>query len=218
MLVAGALVGVVSPPLADAARPLMPAAVFVFTLGAFLKVDFPTFKAAMADRRWVLTALIWSTFGVPALMVGLIAVLQPDEELAQGMILCTLAPPVGSAAAIAAMLDLDAAFALLATIAATVISPLILPPLASFLSGGHVHVDPVAMMVRLTIIVGGACLTATMMRRYALGFVANNRHAMTGGSVVGLIVVAIGAPCMACRPSCSSSLDKWPSISPWPSP
>jgi BASS family bile acid:Na+ symporter len=91
------------------------------------------------------------------------------------------------------MLGLSAPLALLATVAATILSPVYLPPLASLLAGYHLQLDPIAMAARLTVIVGGACLCATLLRRFAGGFVAQNPHAMTGVSVLGLILVAIGA-------------------------
>lgn len=193
LLFGGVLIGLVAPPLAEAARPLLGLAVFVFTLGAFLKVDLPAFRRETTRRAWIAAVLAWTTLGVPLVMLGLVRLFQPGDALAQGMMLCMLAPPVGSAAAIAAMLGLSAPLALLATVAATVLSPLYLPPLASGLAGYHLQIDAAAMAARLAVIVGGACLCATLLRRYAGGFVAQNPHAMTGVAVLGLILVAIGA-------------------------
>jgi BASS family bile acid:Na+ symporter len=191
--VRGGLIGLFAPPLAEAARPLLGVAVFIFTLGAFLKVDLRAFRAETTQRTWILGVLAWTTFGVPLVTLGLIRLFEPGDALAQGMLLCMLAPPVGSAAAIAAMLGLSAPLALLATVAATILSPLYLPPLASLLAGYHLRIDPLAMAERLAVIIGGACLCATLLRRFAGGFVAQNPHAMTGISVLGLILVAIGA-------------------------
>jgi hypothetical protein len=91
------------------------------------------------------------------------------------------------------MLGLSAPLALLATVVATVLSPIYLPPLASWSAGTHLSIDPLAMTVRLAVIVGGACVCATLLRRYAETLVARNPHAMTGVAVIGLILVAIGA-------------------------
>ena len=193
LLFAGVLIGLAAPPLADAARPLLGVAVFVFTLGAFLKVDLAAFRLELARGAWVAAVLAWTTFGVPLVMLGLVALYRPDPLLAQGMMLCMLAPPVGSAAAIAAMLGLSAPLALLATVVATVLSPLYLPPLAGWLAGFQLHIDSWAMTGRLLVIVGGACLGAALLRRFAGRFVAANPHAMTGVAVLGLILVAVGA-------------------------
>jgi BASS family bile acid:Na+ symporter len=193
LLCGGALIGLVAPPLAELARPLMGLAVFVFTLGAFLKVDGTAFRAEAADRRTILLVLAWATFGVPLVTYGLVQVFRPGPELSQGLLLCALAPPVGSAAAIAAMLGLSAPLALLATVVATPATPLYLPPLAASLAGAEVAIDPAALSARLALIIGGAAATAWLLRRHAGGWVAANPHAMTGLSVLGLIVAAIGS-------------------------
>jgi predicted Na+-dependent transporter len=193
MLFGGVLIGLISPTLADAARPLLGLAVFVFTLGAFLKVDLASFRKELERPAWTACMLAWTTFGVPVVMLGLVRLVQPQSGLAQGMMLCMLAPPVGSAAAIAVMLGLSAPLSLLATVAATLLSPLYLPLLANWFAGYQLHIDPVAMTARLLLIVGGACACATLLRRHAGRFVAENPHAMTGIAVLGLILVAIGA-------------------------
>ena len=193
MLFAGVLIGLVAPPLADAARPLLGFAVFVFTLGAFLKVDLPSFRRELERPAWVACMLAWTTFGVPVAALGLVRLLQPEPGLAAGFMLCMLAPPVGSAAAIAAMLGLSAPLALLATVTATIVSPLYLAPLAAWFAGADLHIDPAAMTLRLLLIVGGACLCAALLRRFAGRFVKQNPHAMTGVAVLGLILVAVGA-------------------------
>ena len=192
LLLGGVMLGLIVPALAAAVRPLMGLRFSVLRWGV-LKVDFPAFKVEMQQGWPVLLVLLWVTFGVPASMLMAIEVLQPVPALAQGLMLCTLAPPVGSAAAIAAMLGFSAPLALLTTVAATVASPLYLPILAHLLAGVDVSVDPLRMAWVLLLIVGGACLGATLMRRYAHGFVQDNPDAMTGVAVTGLILVAIGA-------------------------
>ncbi|MGG5823881.1 hypothetical protein [Falsiroseomonas sp. HW251] len=193
LLCAGVLIGLVAPVLADAARPLMGVAVFIFTLGAFLKVDGAAFRAEAADRRGIVLILAWSTFGVPLLAYALVQAVRPGPDLALGLLLCALAPPVGSAAAIAAMLGLSAPLALLATVTATLAAPFYLAPLAVALAGAEMVVDPLAMSLRLGAIIGGAALTAWLLRRYAGRWVADNPNAMTGIAVLGLLLVAIGA-------------------------
>lgn len=168
-------------------------AVFVFTLGAFLKVDGAAFRREAADRRGILIILAWSTFGVPLLAYAMVQVLRPGPDLAVGLLLCCLAPPVGSAAAIAAMLRLSAPLALFATVAATLAAPLYLPPLAAILAGADLAIDPLAMSLRLGAIIGGAALTAWLLRRHAGNWVAANPNAMTGIAVIGLLLVAVAA-------------------------
>jgi predicted Na+-dependent transporter len=193
LLCGGVLIGLAAPPLAALAKPLMGLAVFVFTLGAFLKVDGAAFRAEAADRGAVISTLAWAAFGVPLVAYGLVTVLDPAPDLAIGILLAALAPPVGSAAAIAAMLGLSAPLALLATVAATLAAPFYLPPLAAALAGAELAIEPLALSARLAVIVGGAAVAAWALRRFAGGWVTANPHAMTGISVIGLIAVAIGA-------------------------
>jgi BASS family bile acid:Na+ symporter len=193
LLCGGVLIGLIAPLLAEVARPLMGVAVFVFTLGAFLKVDGDAFRAEAADRRAMLAILAWATFGVPLLAFALVQVARPGPDTAVGLLLCTLAPPVGSAAAIAAMLGLSAPLALLATVAATLAAPFYLPPLAAVLAGAELAVDPLALAARLGLIVGGAAGASWLLRRFAGRWVAANPNAMTGIAVLGLLLVAVGA-------------------------
>ena len=192
LLCGGVLVGLAAPALAEAARPLMGAAVFVFTLGAFLKVDGAAFRGELGRPGTVLV-LAWATFGVPLLVHVLVLASRLGPDLSLGLLLCTLAPPVGSAAAIAAMLGLSAPLALLATVAATLAAPLYLPPLAAALAGAELDIHAIEMSLRLGVIVGGAAAASGLLRRYAGRWVATNPNAMTGIAVVGLLLVAVGA-------------------------
>lgn len=193
MLLGGVFVGLLAPPLADAARPLLGAAVFVFTLGAFLKVDLASFRAELSRPVWIGAVLLWSGFGVPLLTWWLVKSAGGDANLGQAMVLAMLAPPAGTAAAIAAIMGLSAPLALLVMITVTIISPITLPALAAWLTGTQLSIDPLAMTARLLLIVGGACASAVLIRRFAGGFVRDNPNAMTGVTVAGLILVAIGA-------------------------
>lgn len=193
LLCGGVLIGLAVPPLAALAKPLMGLAVFVFTLGAFLKVDGAAFRAEAAHCGAVISTLAWAAFGVPLLTYGLVALLDPAPDFGIGILLAALAPPVGSAAAIAAMLGLSAPLALLTTVAVTLFTPFYLPPLAAALAGAQLAIDPVALSARLALIVGGAAAAAWAMRRFSGGWVMANPHTMTGISVIGLLGVALGA-------------------------
>lgn len=193
LLCGGVTVGLVVPALAEAARPFMGLAVFLFTLGAFLKVDGVAFRNEVQERSSTLMILAWSTFGVPLVAYALVTVLQPEHDLAVGLLLCALAPPVGSAAAIAAMLGLSAPLALLTTVVATLAAPLYLPPLVVAFTGAEMSIDPVGLSLRLMAIVGGAGAATWLLRRHAGQWVAENPSAITGIAVLGLLLVAMGA-------------------------
>lgn len=104
ILFVGVLLGLAEPALAEAAKPLMGVAVFVFTLGAFLKVDGTSFRAELARPRRLGLHLLWVVAGVPLATWGLLHGLPLPQGVRTGALLCMLGPPVGSAAAMAAML------------------------------------------------------------------------------------------------------------------
>ncbi len=189
----GVLIGCMFPALAAAAKPWMGASVFVFTLGAFLKVDGSAFHAELHRPLRAAAVLAWTLVGVPALAWALVHVLALPADIGLAIVLCMLAPPVGSAAAMAAMLGLNAALALAATIAICLLAPLYLPPIAALIGGSTVQIDAVAMLGRIVAVIGAAAGTAFALRRFAGAFVARNPSAMTGVSVVGLLTVAVGA-------------------------
>ena len=193
LLFVGVFVGLLVPELASAARPLMAAAVFSFTLGAFLKVDALSLRAQAAQPRRLAVVLLWAALGVPLTTWALVSILPLPHAIAAGMLLCMLAPPVGSAAAMAAMLGLNPALALTCTVVVSLFAPMLLPPLAHAIGAFELHIDAAGLMWRLACVVVGAAATAAALRRYAGRFVDANPLAMTGISVLGLIVVAIGA-------------------------
>ena len=193
LLFFGVLIGFVFPALAAATKPWIGSSVFVFTLGAFLKVDGYEFRAELRRPLRAAAVLGWTLVGVPTLAWVLVQLLAVPADIGLAIVLCMLAPPVGSAAAIAAMLGLNAALALAATIVISLFAPLYLPPLAALLGGSTVHIDAVTMLGRIVAVIGAAVGAAVLLRRFAGAFVARNPSAMTGVSLVGLLTVAIGA-------------------------
>lgn len=192
LLFFGVLTELVVPLAAEAARPLMGIAVFAFTLGAFLKVRGDVFIAKTRRQYAMLPAFAWVVASVPMLAVAITGTGLLLAPVALGLALCMLAPPVGSASAIAAMLNLRPALALVFTVAATVASPVYMAEAAAWVGGVKVRIDIPAMLLRLTLIVGGAGCVAALMRRYAGSFVDGNPHAMTGVAVAGLLLVGLG--------------------------
>lgn len=193
LLFFGVTIGFVFPTLASLAKPLMGVAVFVFSLGAFLKVDGEAFRTEFHQPRRAIAVLVWVSVGVPALAWAFASAIGFSTDMRLGIMLCMLGPPVGSAAAVASMLGLNAALALVVTIAISLFAPLYLPPIVAVIGGLTTHIDVMEMLRRIVAVIGTAAGAALLLRRFAGGFVAQNPSAMTGISVVGLLIVAIGS-------------------------
>jgi predicted Na+-dependent transporter len=193
LLFAGVLAGLAMPALADAASPLRDAGVFCFTLGAFLRVAPSELRRTVPTRAGALALIAWTVVGVPlATWLGL-AALGLDRALADALLLCALAPPLGGAATVAALLGLNAPLALWATVAGTLAAPWTMPALGGWLGVAGPAFEPLGTALRLALLVGGAAALAALAHRVSGPRLRANATAVTGFSVLGMVVFAIGA-------------------------
>ena len=192
LLVLSLVTGLVAAPLSAAAQTLVPELAFLLTLGSFLSAALSPREAAGA-RRLVPFALAFVGLGVPAVVYSALQVMRlgPATELA--ILVASLAPPVGSAAAIAAMLGLRLRLALIVSILLTLAAPLIMPT-ALALGGFAVSVDFGRVAVRLSrdCRAGGASQRARAALAHTWSVVIlPDAQAAAGVSVVGLAIVGL---------------------------
>ncbi len=192
LLVAALAVGLIAPALAEAARALIAAAVLMITFGAFLRVEPGMIRAGLATRMNMIV-LAWVMLGVPLLAAAVVALLQPPADLGLAILLTSLAPPVGSATAIALLLGLDATLALLTSMVASLLSPAVAPLLARPLAGDGLALDPVAMAQHMLILVGGGMGLAMLVRHAAGRHLPAVQGAAPGLCVLGLLVLSLSA-------------------------
>jgi ACR3 family arsenite transporter len=191
LLVGSLCAGVVSHPLAHFGYGLLPVSAFLLTLGSFLTAGLAPPEVRVRPTL-IAVVLVWVGLGLPLAAAALLAFIPLDPSLRAGVLLSLLAPPVGSAAAIAAMLGLQPRLALLASIALTLIAPLSIPCFASLLGLG-VAFNMGALALRLFSIIGVAALVAflTLRFRERLTSILPNQRAATGVAVIGLIIVGL---------------------------
>lgn len=191
LLVCSLLAGAALPPLATAAYPLLPLSAFLLSLGSFLAAGFGDREA---DVRIVqlIPLLVWLGIAIPLVAAALLFFVPLDPAMHAGALLSVLAPPVGSAAAIAAMLGLRPRLALVASILLTLAAPATMPLVATLL-----HLDVAMSMsslaLRLVTIVGSAALVAFVVLRFPASFrwAVPDQRAGTGLAVVGLVIVGL---------------------------
>ncbi len=191
LLVLSLVLGAAIPPLATGAYQLLPLSAFLLTFGSFLTAGFAPPERVVGWRP-VLVAVAWVGLGVPLTAAVLLAVLPLDPALHAGVLLSVLAPPVGSAAAIAAMLGLQPRLALLTSIALTLVAPLSMPGFALVL-GTEVMIDTGQLALRLALIIGSAAALAQMARHWRkhVQTVLPDQRAGAGVAVVGLVIVGL---------------------------
>jgi ACR3 family arsenite transporter len=191
LLVVSLCAGVLSQPLAHFGYSLLPLSAFLLTLGSFLTAGLAPSEIKMRPSL-IGVVLVWVGVALPLAIAGLLSFVPLDPSLRAGVLLSLLAPPVGSAAAIAAMLGLQARLALIVSIALTLLAPVSIPFFATVLGLG-IAFDMSALAIRLFTIIGLAALVAVLALRFRarLTSILPEQRAATGVAVIGLIMVGL---------------------------
>ncbi|WP_461357056.1 hypothetical protein [Bradyrhizobium sp. USDA 4454] len=189
LLIIGVLAGLAFPALADAVRPLMAAAIFVLVLGTFLQIDGAAFRRAL--RR----PLVWLLLPSLAMLACPLAVGFAARgagfrtELITALVLSVCAPPSSGTAAVARMLGFDATIPLAVTLLSMGLAPVTVPLIAAAFAG--LALDPLALAVRLALLVGGAGALALLLRRQATAQLARNSRSIDALVLASLLLFAI---------------------------
>jgi len=118
----------------------------------------------------------------------------PDRlpQLYVGLMLQSVAPPIMSAPAFAALMGLESALSLATLIAGFAVTPLSASVLAQLFLGAATRLSPLGLGLRLLLILAGSALSAALIRRIAgAGWIDRQRESIDGLSVVTLFVFAV---------------------------
>ncbi|NIA68672.1 hypothetical protein HBA54_08715 [Pelagibius litoralis] len=187
VLFIGVFLGLALPDLASLARPLLAPAVAMLLTATLVRVDWQV-MLAHARRPWV-TGLVtaWLLIGSPLLVAGLLASGVAPASLSTALVLMAAAPPILSAAPIAMILGLDGALALVVGLAATLLTPFTVPPLALALLGLELEIGVTDFMMRLSAIVAASFVVAYIIRR----IIGPARLPRVAGHIDGMVVVVM---------------------------
>jgi ACR3 family arsenite transporter len=191
LLVLSLVSGTAMPALAAIAHAILPMSAFMLTLGSFLTAGLSPREDAIRPQLAVVT-VAWAGLGVPLLAACGLLLADFGRDTQSGVLLSVLAPPVGSAAAIAAILGLQPRLALTVSIVLTILAPLSMPLLARLL-GSEVTLDMYFIAKRLAIIVGLAGTIAAIALRWRkqTSWILPNNGAAAGVAVIGLVIVGL---------------------------
>src|SRR5208282_3857014 len=192
VVIAGVIIGLCIPLLSELARPYLAVAIFIFTFGSFLKFDGRSIGGEVANVKRNILMVLWATFGVPLIVALIIIVARPGPELAQGLLFWSLVPVSPACVAFAAILRLNIAITLLATVVGTAASPFYIPALSALLGGYRLDIDPIDTCLHLVFLVGGAFLASAAAKRLASRFIRENPEAMTGIAVLAMFLAGMG--------------------------
>ncbi len=187
VLFVGVFLGLALPDLASLARPLLAPAVVVLLTASLVRVDWQVLLSHL--RRPWLTALVtaWLLVGSPLLTAGLLVHSPMPGSLVTALVLMAAAPPILSASPIAIILGLDGALALVVGLAATMLAPLTVPPLALALLGLELEIGVADFMLRLCIIVAVSFVAAFVIRRT----IGRERLPQMAAHIDGVVVIVM---------------------------
>jgi len=183
------------PPLAAWCKPIVPEAIFGLLVLAFLRVDPRELRSHFAEPALVLVATLWMMLIVPAgLGIAFVLASVPDRlpQLYVGLMLQSMAPPIMSAPAFAALMGLESALSLATLIAGFAVTPLSASVFAQLFLGSATRLSPLGLGLRLSLILAGSALSAALIRRMAgAAWIERQRESIDGLSVVTLFVFAV---------------------------
>lgn len=165
---ASLVIGMALPSWSQYARPWLSEAVFLLLTLAFMRVDALSLRERIKRPRLFVAASFWIMLTLPLLaVIGIKAFglndIGPDIMLA--IFIVTVAPPVMSAPAFVYLMGLDGALGLVVLVACVLLTPVSVPLMATFILDGALPISSVDLGLQLLILLGGAFLTATVIRR-----------------------------------------------------
>lgn len=198
------VVAVVAGTLLGPATPLphwgVPLAALLLTLGSFLCAALSPADRPATGVGATLLAMLWVGLVMPVGVLYGLSQADVSPELMSGLALAVVAPPTGSAVAIATMLGLRPRLALLVTVGLTLLAPLTMPLYLRHL-GIAAHFDLMALEYALAMIVGASALVAAIVvrKRHTARWLLPDPPAAAGIAVIGLMIIGwiAGAKCIA---------------------
>jgi BASS family bile acid:Na+ symporter len=191
----GVLLGLVVPPLAALARPLLVPTLLIPLALALVRLDWSA-AAAWRKRPLVVASLLAWILVVSPLLVWLatraLGVAGFPEPLSQALVLMAASSPIVSNVALALLLGLDAPLAVVVVLAGTALVPLTLPVAAGTLVGMSLELPLGEFMARLGALVGSAFAAAWLVRRLVPArTIEANRELIDGLTVLNLLAFGL---------------------------
>lgn len=189
------LLGIALPPLGALIRPFFPETVFLLLCLAFLRVDPGALRAQYANPRLLIAAAIWTMLIVPTLIgFGLSAfdLIDRSPALLLALMLNVVAPPIFASPALAALMGLNAAVTLALLLICVAVTPFFAPALVAAFVGPAVTFSPLALGLRLVLMLAGAACVGIAVRSVAgKAWVERQAERIDGLNVIVLFLFAV---------------------------
>ena len=185
-------IAIAVPAMGDILSPLLTASIFALLTVAFTRVDLHQVRARLRQPRLIVLAASWSMLAVPAAFGGAMLLSGVDTnspDLFLAIMLQSMASPLISAPAFAALVGLDATLVLVTLVVTTAAVPFTAALFALFYFGPEMALAPLALGGQLALLLGGAAIAAGVIRRVA-GYarVVRRRAELDGVNIILLYV------------------------------
>jgi BASS family bile acid:Na+ symporter len=189
------LLGIALPPLGALFRPFFAETVFLLLCLAFLRVDPQALRAQFAKPWLLLGAAVWTMLIVPVLAglsLSALDLFDRSPGLLLALMLNVVAPPIFSSPALAVLMGLNAAVTLALLLACVAATPFLAPALIAIFVGPAVTFSPVALGLRLVLMLAGAACVAMAIRSFAgKPWVERQAERIDGLNVIVLFLFAV---------------------------
>jgi hypothetical protein len=189
------LLGIALPPLGALIRPFFPETVFLLLCLAFLRVDPGALRAQFAKPGLIVAAAVWTMLIVPVLAGFALSALDLFDRspgLLLALMLNVVAPPIFSSPALAVLMGLNAAVTLALLLACVAATPFLAPALVAVFVGPAVTFSPLALGLRLVLMLAGAACVGIAVRSLAgRPWVERQAERIDGLNVIVLFLFAV---------------------------
>jgi len=194
-IVISILLGIALPPLGALIRPFFAETVFLLLCLAFLRVEPGALHAQFKRPKLLIAAAVWTMLIVPVLAgLGLMALDlgESSPALLLALMLNVVAPPIFSSPALAVLMGLNAATTLALLLACTAATPFLAPALIVAFVGPAVTFSPLALGLRLILMLAGAACVAVAIRAvFGKPWVNRQAARIDGLNVIVLFAFAV---------------------------
>ena len=197
LLAASIVAGLALPDLAAVFRPLLAPAVYGLLALAMTRIDILAVRGHLRAPARIVLPLAWMNLALPLAIGAAVTAFAPGLGASPGvvfaLVLIASAPPITAAAAISHLLGLDGALSLAILLISTALTPLVTPLMVYLWMGPDFAISPMALGLRLGLLIGGSWIVAYAARRYfGRSGIERNQGVFDGLNVVLLVVFAVG--------------------------
>lgn len=187
------VIGLLIPPVAALAKPLLTPLVYVMIVVSFMRTDLARLGTGRGFR-FALGAVVWIMGIAPGLLALALfcGVRVADPDILLALVLQVSAPPIMAGPAFATLLGIDPALTLLVMILAMLLTPLSAPAIVHALSGAALDLDPLTLALRLGVVLTGTGILGFGLRALITpARLARLRAPMDGVNVILLALMAM---------------------------